>query len=74
MSNALDSDNRMVNYAREKVPLTRVARPEEVAAVFASDTWRCCLYFRSGLVLLAKTAATSSGHATRVSGTFRGHS
>jgi 3-oxoacyl-[acyl-carrier protein] reductase len=35
MSNALDSDDRMVNYAREKVPLTRVARPEEVAAVFA---------------------------------------
>ena len=31
MSTALDSDNRMVNYARDKIPLTRVARPEEVA-------------------------------------------
>jgi 3-oxoacyl-[acyl-carrier protein] reductase len=35
MSNALDSDDRMVNYARDKIPLTRVARPEEVAGVFA---------------------------------------
>jgi 3-oxoacyl-[acyl-carrier protein] reductase len=35
MSAALDSDNRMVNYARDKIPLTRVARPEEVAGVFA---------------------------------------
>jgi 3-oxoacyl-[acyl-carrier protein] reductase len=35
MSTALDSDNRMVSYARDKIPLTRVARPEEVAGVFA---------------------------------------
>jgi 3-oxoacyl-[acyl-carrier protein] reductase len=35
MSTALDSDDRMVNYARDKIPLTRVARPEEVAGVFA---------------------------------------
>ena len=35
MSTALDSDNRMFSYARDKIPLARVARPEEVAAVFA---------------------------------------
>ena len=35
MSTALDSDNRMFNYARDKIPLARVARPEEVAGVFA---------------------------------------
>ena len=35
MSAALDFDNRMFTYARDKIPLTCVARPEEVAAVFA---------------------------------------
>jgi len=35
MSTALDSDNRMFTYARDKIPLARVARPEEVASVFA---------------------------------------
>ena len=35
MSTALDSDNRMFTYARDKIPLARVARPEEVAGVFA---------------------------------------
>ena len=35
MSTALDSTNRMFTYARDKIPLARVARPEEVASVFA---------------------------------------
>jgi 3-oxoacyl-[acyl-carrier protein] reductase len=35
MSTALDSANRMFTYARDKIPLARVARPEEVASVFA---------------------------------------
>jgi 3-oxoacyl-[acyl-carrier protein] reductase len=35
MSTALDSDNRMFTCARDKIPLARVARPEEVAGVFA---------------------------------------
>ena len=35
MSTALDSTNRMFTYARDKIPLGRVARPEEVASVFA---------------------------------------
>jgi len=35
MSTALDSANRMFTYARDKIPMARVARPEEVASVFA---------------------------------------
>lgn len=35
MSQAIDSVNTMFTYARAKVPLARLARPEEVAAVFA---------------------------------------
>jgi 3-oxoacyl-[acyl-carrier protein] reductase len=35
MSTAIDSTNMMFAYARDKIPLGRVARPEEVASVFA---------------------------------------
>ena len=35
MSMAIDSANGMFTYARDKIPLVRVAQPEEVAAVFA---------------------------------------
>jgi 3-oxoacyl-[acyl-carrier protein] reductase len=35
MSQAIDSENSILTYAREKVPLGRVAGPEEVAAVYA---------------------------------------
>ncbi len=35
MSQALDSNLRVYAYARDKIPLGRVASPEEVAAVFA---------------------------------------
>jgi 3-oxoacyl-[acyl-carrier protein] reductase len=35
MSTAIDSANSMFTYARDKIPLARVARPEEVASVFA---------------------------------------
>jgi NAD(P)-dependent dehydrogenase (short-subunit alcohol dehydrogenase family) len=35
MSTALDTSDRVVTYARDKIPLARVARPEEVASVFA---------------------------------------
>jgi 3-oxoacyl-[acyl-carrier protein] reductase len=35
MSQAIDSENSILTYAREKIPLGRVAGPEEVAAVYA---------------------------------------
>ncbi len=35
MSTEIDSTNMMFAYARDKIPLGRVARPEEVASVFA---------------------------------------
>ena len=35
MSTAIDSANLMSAYAHDKIPLGRVARPEEVACVFA---------------------------------------
>ncbi len=35
MSTAIDSTNMILTYARDKIPLGRVARPEEVASVYA---------------------------------------